>query len=129
MLSSGATTTTENWRGHNVDSLYVSMNHYAFGAPCRWFFEHLGGIKILKPGFKKILFKPTLYEELGNYSVSFVTPYGKIESKISYNKNDCTFTCAFASPKEIEAYVELPGVLKEKLNDAKKVYTVVKKTT
>ena len=132
MIGTGASTTTENWEGiTEYDDIrqYDSMNHYAFGAPCRWFFEHLGGIKILKPGFKKILFKPTLYEELGNYSVSFVTPYGKIESKISYNKNDCTFTCAFASPKEIEAYVELPGVLKEKLNDAKKVYTVVKKTT
>ena len=84
MLKSGATTTTENWRGQNVDSPYVSMNHYAFGSFARWFFEHLGGIKITSPGFSEVTLSPTFIEPLGNFSVQYMTSGGMLSSSWKY---------------------------------------------
>lgn len=87
MLSTGATTTTENWRGHNVDSPYVSMNHYAFGSFARWFFEHLGGIRIAAPDFKEVVLSPVFIEQLGDFSAGYKTSRGVISSSWRYDES------------------------------------------
>ena len=108
MISSGATTTTENWTGHRETFKYDSMNHYAFGGFSRWFFEHLGGIKILAPGFEKIRLAPCMFRELSDFAVSYKTEKGTLKSSWSYDKARESFIYKCSIPDGITATLKLP---------------------
>ena len=84
MLNSGASTTTENWRGQGVDSPFVSMNHYAFGSFARWFFEHLGGIKITSPAFSEVTLAPVFIKSLGDFKAEYKTNGGTLSTAWKY---------------------------------------------
>jgi alpha-L-rhamnosidase len=113
LIGTGATTMTENWEGQvEYDDIrtYDSMNHFAFGVPGRWIFEYLGGIRILEAGFRSVLLAPTPYKEIGRLRATHKSPEGVIETEISYNAIDDTFTYSYVIPVGIKAFIRLPGM-------------------
>ncbi|QGQ94338.1 hypothetical protein EHS13_05160 [Paenibacillus psychroresistens] len=109
MLSTGATTLTESWKGHEIaTNLAPSMNHYAFGSIGQWFFECLAGIKLNKgnPGFKHFMMKPYLPAELEWVKCTYESIYGEIES--SWRKFDNIVEWTVVIPWNTRADIYLP---------------------
>jgi alpha-L-rhamnosidase len=59
-----------------------SYNHYAYGAVCQWLFEGVAGFRPdpEKPGFRRIVFEPTILPRLGFARASHDSPAGRIEA-------------------------------------------------
>jgi alpha-L-rhamnosidase len=78
----GATTMWERWNTIRADGEFGpvdmnSFNHYAYGAVADWMFQHLGGLQILEPGYKKSRIAPLIgLGGLGHAEGSIRTPYG-----------------------------------------------------
>ncbi len=104
--SYGGGTTTENWEGYKPVCGY-SMNHYAIGNTARVFFEHFGGLKITAPGFEKVSVKPCLFEEMGDFEVTYETKAGELSSKWVYTDNG-VFNFTLKVPKGIAALFFAP---------------------
>lgn len=78
MVEMGATTVWENWLAIAPDGTPTesSYNHYAFGCVGDWIYRHIGGIRRLEPGYRRILFAPDAGCGLTESSCSVNTPYG-----------------------------------------------------
>ncbi|CAN7552095.1 family 78 glycoside hydrolase catalytic domain [Devosia sp. LjRoot3] len=83
----GATTIWERWDsiqpdGRPFDPEMNSLNHYAFGAVCEWFFESLGGFRPdpEAPGFENIVFSPTIVPSLSPVSAHYDSVRGRISA-------------------------------------------------
>jgi alpha-L-rhamnosidase len=55
----------ERWNSIRADGNFGpvdmnSFNHYAYGAVGDWMFQHLGGIQLLEPGYKKSRIAPLI---------------------------------------------------------------------
>ena len=98
-ITQGATTLWEHWHGG------YSQTHIMFGDFTAWCFRNLAGIKILEPGFKKILLAPADIPEAGDFSCSYQTPYGKIEIR----KNGNNFS--YHVPRDIDCVTKIPESL------------------
>ena len=68
----GATTIWERWDANRADGTIYdpdmnSYNHYAYGAVCQWLIEGVAGFRPdpEEPGFKRIVFEPTILPRLG----------------------------------------------------------------
>ena len=77
MITKGATTIWENWNAIREDGEVTdfSYNHYAYGCVGRWIYEHIGGIKCMEPGFKKIKAAP---------DTELLSAFGVNESRIRF---------------------------------------------
>lgn len=73
MIRSGATTTWESW-DHERSSI-----HNCYNGIGTWFYEALGGITPLEPGFRRVAIRPQFAEHLNWVEVTRQTPYGAIE--------------------------------------------------
>ena len=81
MVENGATTIWELWNGNTAAPDMNSYNHVMMlGDLIIWYYEDLAGIKssIKKPGFKQIIMKPDLVEDLDYVNASYQSNYGKI---------------------------------------------------
>lgn len=83
----GATTIWERWDGIKADgSIFEpqmnSYNHYAYGAVCQWLFEGVAGFRPDAdiPGFRHIIFEPTIVPALSPVAASHDTDAGRIEA-------------------------------------------------
>lgn len=87
----GATTVWERWNGIGPDGGFGpfnfgpadmnSFNHYANGAVGDWMFQHLGGLQMLEPGYKRVRIAPLLSQPaLDHAKASLRTPYGLLAS-------------------------------------------------
>jgi alpha-L-rhamnosidase len=83
----GATTIWERWDGIRADgSIFEpsmnSYNHYAYGAVCQWLFESVAGFRPdpAMPGFKHILFEPTIIPALSPVAANHESVAGRIEA-------------------------------------------------
>lgn len=78
MVDNGATTIWENWLAIAVDGTPTesSYNHYAFGCVGDWIYRHIGGIRSMEAGYRRILFAPDIDCGLKESSCSLNTPYG-----------------------------------------------------
>ncbi|MDO4339167.1 MAG: family 78 glycoside hydrolase catalytic domain [Eubacteriales bacterium] len=88
----GATTIWESWYSFDEDMqpLKLSFNHYAYGTVDDWIFENIGGITMLSPGYKEILFRPQPDQNIKYAKRSYRTPYG-IASCEWKKENGCFF--------------------------------------
>ncbi len=93
-------TTTESWAGYNLEC-GCSMNHYAIGGAAKYFFEQLGGIQIVKPGFDEVLLKPDFRKELKECCVRFRTRHGEIVLEWEYKEEQDCFFWKVIVPKAI----------------------------
>ena len=59
-----------------------SYNHYAYGAVCQWLFEAVAGFRPdpKQPGFKHIIFEPTIIPALSPVAASHDSAAGRIEA-------------------------------------------------
>lgn len=83
----GATTIWERWDGIKADGTIFepqmnSYNHYAYGAVCQWLFESLAGFRPDPnvPGFKHIVFEPTVIPQLAPVKADHQSEAGRIEA-------------------------------------------------
>ncbi len=87
MFSHGATTLTEGWNTFydNADGTYGingSLNHYALGTVGGWLYGGILGINAdeSNPGYKHIILKPQISDELEYATGTYESMYGTIES-------------------------------------------------
>ncbi|WP_375452137.1 family 78 glycoside hydrolase catalytic domain [uncultured Devosia sp.] len=95
----GATTIWERWDaiqadGSAFDPAMNSYNHYAYGAVCQWLFEAVAGFRPdpAQPGFKHIIFEPTIIPALSPVQASHDSIAGRIEAGWSVDGDQVTYT-------------------------------------
>jgi alpha-L-rhamnosidase len=83
----GATTIWERWDAISPDGTIYnpqmnSYNHYAYGAVCQWLFEAVAGFRpdAADPGFRTIVFEPTIIAELSPVRASHESAAGTIRA-------------------------------------------------
>jgi alpha-L-rhamnosidase len=95
----GATSIWERWDGILADGSIFdpqmnSYNHYAYGAVCQWLFEAVAGFRPdpAQPGFRHIVFEPTIIPALSPVGAHHDSVAGRIEAgwsvegdKVSYD--------------------------------------------
>lgn len=110
MAENGATTIWELWNGNTAAPEMNSGNHVMIlGDLLVWYYEYLGGIKALKPGFKEIRLKPYVPAGLDWVTCSYYSVYGQIKSE--WKVKDGKFVWTFTIPANTTAKVWLPGDL------------------
>jgi alpha-L-rhamnosidase len=79
-IKMGATTIWELWQAILPDGRVTSasFNHYAFGCVGDWIYRTIGGIQLLEPGFRKILFRPVPDHRISFAETAFTSVYGTI---------------------------------------------------
>lgn len=115
MVANGATTIWELWNGNTADPGMNSQNHVMMlGDLLIWYYENLAGIRTDKTsvGFKKIIMKPSLPDNLHFVNASYKSMHGLIKS--DWNKNDKSFEWTVSIPANTSATVYIPG---RSLND------------
>ena len=108
MAKNGATTIWELWNGNTADPAMNSRNHVMLlGDLVVWFYEYLGGIRPLEPGFKSIELKPYPIPGLDWVKCSYDSSYGKIVS--DWKTADGVFDWEVEVPEGTSAKAYLPG--------------------
>lgn len=108
MAKNGATTIWELWNGNTADPAMNSGNHVMLlGDLIVWFYEYLGGIRPLEPGYKQIELKPYPISSLDWVKCSYDSPYGKIVS--DWKVSDGKFEWTVEIPQGTSAKAFLPG--------------------
>ena len=86
-VKNGATTIWERWDAIQADGTAFepamnSYNHYAYGAVCQWLFEAVAGFRPdeADPGFRHIIFEPTVIAELSPVAAHHDSAAGRIEA-------------------------------------------------
>jgi alpha-L-rhamnosidase len=102
-IEKGATTLWETWTGKD------SHSHPMFGSVCAWFFKGLAGINPDpdNPGFKHVIIKPNVVDELDFAKAKYESMYGEISSFWEYN--DGRFNLEVKIPANTTATVYIPG--------------------
>ncbi len=102
-IEQGATTLWQNWDGTQ------SRNHVMFGSIDEWFYKALAGIRpdSENPGFKRIIIRPELIEDLEWVRGSYDTWRGVIKSE--WEKTDEGINLDIEIPANTTARVFLPG--------------------
>ena len=102
-IERGATTLWESWTGND------SHSHPMFGSVCAWFFQGLGGINPDpdNPGFKHIIIKPTVINELGFVNTIYPSGHGTIIS--NWELNEGGLKLHVSVPPNTSASIFIPG--------------------
>ena len=107
MVKNGATTIWELWNGDTGDPAMNSGNHVMLlGDLIIWYYEYLGGIRPLAPGYSKIMLKPYPIKGLDHVSCSYRSVSGLIESK--WKRKGDRFEWDILIPANTTAEVYLP---------------------
>jgi alpha-L-rhamnosidase len=109
MISRGATTIWELWNGDTADPAMNSRNHLMLvGDFCTWLYEDLAGIKSDQkhPGFKHVVIRPRIIEDLKFVRASHLSLYGKIAT--DWNHDGREFTLHVSIPPNTTATVYVP---------------------
>jgi alpha-L-rhamnosidase len=110
MVANGATTIWELWNGNTADPGMNSQNHVMMlGDLLIWYYENLAGIRTDKTsvGFKKIIMKPSLPDDLQFVNASYKGIHGSINS--NWKKDDNSFEWAISIPANTSATVYIPA--------------------
>ena len=110
MVANGATTIWELWNGNTADPNMNSQNHVMMlGDLLIWYYENLAGIRTDKTnvGFKKIIMKPSLPDNLHFVNASYKSMHGPINS--DWKKDDKTFEWTISIPANTSATVYIPA--------------------
>ena len=97
-IKNGATTIWERWDAIRADGTIFepamnSYNHYAYGAVCQWLFESVAGFRPDQdaPGFRQIVFEPTIIPELSPVAAHHDSAAGRIEAGWSVDGSRVTY--------------------------------------
>ncbi|MBR3412570.1 MAG: family 78 glycoside hydrolase catalytic domain [Bacteroidales bacterium] len=121
MVKNGATTIWELWNGDTGDPAMNSGNHVMLlGDLIIWYYEYLGGIRPLAPGYSKILLKPYPIKGLDHVNCSYRSASGLIKS--CWKRKGKRFEWDILIPANTTAEVYLPtadGYKKQALGSGK----------
>ena len=121
MVKNDATTIWELWNGDTGDPAMNSGNHVMLlGDLIIWYYEYLGGIRPLAPGYSKIMLKPYPIKGLDYVNCSYQSVSGLIKSK--WKRNGNRFEWEILIPANTTAEVWLPtaeGYQKQTLGSGK----------
>lgn len=107
MWRHGATTIWELWNGDTADPSMNSGNHVMLlGDLIIWYYEYLGGIRALEPGYSRIELKPYPIDGLEYVNCSFNSVSGLIKSNWTHKANK--FEWDIVIPTNTTAEVWLP---------------------
>jgi len=107
MVGKGATTIWELWNGDTGDPAMNSGNHVMLlGDLIIWYYEYLGGIRALQPGYSQIELRPYPIEGLDHVSCAFNSVSGRIES--CWKRDGDRFEWDILIPANTTAEVYLP---------------------
>ena len=107
MVKNGATTIWELWNGNTAAPYMNSGNHVMLlGDLIIWYYEYLGGIRSLEPGFKKIQLKPYVIDGIDYINCSYDSMYGKIQS--NWKRSGESFEWNISIPANTTATVCIP---------------------
>ena len=84
-----------------------SFSHYAYGSVGQWIFENIGGIKSVEPGYKKIVIKPYMTDQLEWANVSYDSVRGKVSVK--WTREGEKVKLDVEIPPDTMALVYVPG--------------------
>ncbi len=90
----GETTLGEYWESNPRSHCHDMMGHIV-----EWFYNGIGGIEILEPGFKKISLHPFMPDTVNEINVRYKSPYGNIVVRGMRTGEKIEYT--FDVPKEI----------------------------
>lgn len=119
----GATTVWERWNGIGPDGDFGpadmnSFNHYANGAVGDWMFQHLGGLQIVEPGYRKSRVAPLVsHPGLNQASASLRTPYGLLAS--DWRRADDGLHVSVQVPVGTEAEIVLPAATPQRVQEGR----------
>ncbi len=116
MVRQGATTIWELWNGDHGDPDMNSGNHVMLlGDLIIWFYEDLAGISPdpQNPGFKHLIMKPLVMEDLQFVKASYHSIYGHIRS--GWQKSDGKFLWDVSIPANTTATVFVPTADREQV--------------
>jgi alpha-L-rhamnosidase len=117
----GATTVWERWNSIRANGEFGpvdmnSFNHYAYGAVGNWMFQHLGGLQIVEPGYKKSRIAPLIGQGgLNNARCAIKTPYGLLASE--WKLTNGKLTLAVTVPASTSAEVVIPAASPEAVRE------------
>jgi alpha-L-rhamnosidase len=126
MIENGATTIWELWNGNTADPNMNSQNHVMMlGDLLTWFYENLAGIRTDKEhvGFKKVIMKPTLPDDLDFVKASYRSSYGLIKS--DWKKNNDMLEWNISVPANSSAKIYIPARSLEIVTESGKALTDV----
>ena len=107
MVRNGATTIWELWNGNTADPSMNSGNHVMLlGDLVLWYYEYLGGIRALKPGYSKIMLKPYPIKGLKFVNCAYESVSGRIESR--WRRSGSRFEWDVTIPANTTAEVLVP---------------------
>jgi alpha-L-rhamnosidase len=115
MIDNGATTVWELWNGNTAEPSMNSRNHIAMiGDGITWLFERLAGLHndASEPGFKHIILKPTLPDELSEVTASHHNPHGWVRS--AWKKTNESFYWEIEIPANTHATLYFPSAISPK---------------
>lgn len=108
MVENGATTIWELWNGNTAAPNMNSYNHVMLlGDLIVWYYENVAGIKSNTPGFKEILMKPIMVDDLSYVNASYNSIHGPIVS--NWKKNKRTFQWDISIPPNTTADIYIPA--------------------
>jgi alpha-L-rhamnosidase len=117
MVRQGATTIWELWNGNTADPAMNSHNHIMLlGDLITWFYEDLAGISAGEPGYKKIILKPCIPDNLAEVQASYRTPYGVVRS--AWKQQGKKWSWDITIPANTSATVYLPADVREKMPES-----------
>ena len=93
-INQGATTIWERWnsftkdntKNSNLNAAMNSFSHYAFGSVAEWMFQYAAGIDEKSNGYRDIIIKPAISNEVQFINGSTETINGKITSNWKIDK-------------------------------------------
>ncbi|MDR1623387.1 MAG: glycoside hydrolase family 78 protein [Tannerellaceae bacterium] len=100
-IEQDATVTWEHWDGRG------SRNHPMFGGALTWFYRTLAGVNADEnnPGFRHIIIKPNLPNQLDHVFYSNITPYGKLISEIKKVNNQLEINITIPVGSQATVYI------------------------
>lgn len=107
----GATTIWEHWDGIRPDGTFWSesmnsLNHYAYGAVASFFYQKIGGIVPIEPGYRKIRIQPMPDRRISYAKAAIDTVYGVVKSE--WRTENGTFSLTVNVPCNTTAEIYLP---------------------
>ncbi|MFA3792006.1 family 78 glycoside hydrolase catalytic domain [Aliiglaciecola sp. SL4] len=121
-INNGATTTWERWNSYSLKDGFSkesmnSLNHYAYGAVAKWFYEGILGINAASAGFKDITIAPQFNQRLVHATGSYQTPQGEV--KVGWQIDQDQLDMQVTIPKNSRGNFELSRVADLTINGVK----------
>lgn len=98
----GETTLGEYWEKNPRSHCHDMMGHII-----EWYYNGIGGILPLEPGFRKVLVKPYLPESMKHAEISYDSASGEIRVEL-IRKEDGSVSATVMAAEGIEVVTELP---------------------